>query len=452
MFKKNSIFVAIVLSLAVIFAGGCFGGSDSKKKTTDTADPTYTNQNLPTDFQVTIPKSLKSSGAKKKTLKDSLSAKMTRVTSGESSSGYAQLKQMVSDMELFAGEIKIQFMFIDAFWSLVAPSLTATGGSVSEGAYSIAFTQEMANTMISYETDGLDPAVDQAYIDMITAGYNSMVGMEFPCPALTIALDPSDTDNDGYNFSVTYSFGNTVAKKVRNVGLKSDLSTSSDSTVIKWNTAKTLVSITYTYDMSDPTFGTFSGSSKFVYDSSTKKLTYKGSDEFFGIQSTYSFTFEETGSANGIKIAAGYTFKDSTYPTSGYRYSYDIEGIADDNGGYILATMKFDDAVTFDTIYYKELFDGSGNLTGWAISTDNVNWITEAGYSDPTSGSYDDTTYTITDVITVNVTIPGTETTEFSFVILPTGITYDALNTDPFYAAMIGSGIMPRILIHHCGR
>ena len=90
---------------------------------------------------------------------------------------------------------------------------------------------------------------------------------------------------------------------------------------------------------------------------------------------------QETGIKNGVLVDYSVTSNMGSMD-----YSYLVKGLADDDGGYINTT--YDDSTT--KAYWKETFNGTGDLTGSQYSFDGIKYTDSGEYDSFDAGEYDD--------------------------------------------------------------
>lgn len=407
--RKMSYLFSLLISLCFVVSlifPGCGGGESATVSGNNTGTP-YTYKALPEKFSIVMPKSLISVQPAAKSLKTS------KATAGtQPSYGYMMLKKMVNEFESEICYNEINFMLIDAGFENILSHLSGNKAELPENAYKVTWTQEMSNKekelfqKLNMPLTGLTP-----------------VGEQIPSPRLTYIKDDTDSDNDGYHHTMTFYFNDSQENSIY---------------TMKWNKLrnKLLVSETYTctIQVQDPNnpqnINTvkYEGTYKCIYDNTDgkAKMSILSSDKSSDNMYNYAFSFSETGSNNGVILSLS---TQANYGTN--RYISEIEGIADDNGGYVktLVNGPLNDystnppTVKEQTLHYRESFDGTGAITGAQYSSDGTAWNNMPDYPQYNSTSYE-TTYTAINTAqsSIKITISGFTAVEGTdYIILPAG-------------------------------
>lgn len=456
-------FLLISFVVFVSFFSGCVSDSDSDDGGGGGDNDilpimAYQNANLPTGFTVDLPKSLKSDVETDQSqgLGSIGYQQLYRLRAGSTTPpGYKMLTSSIKTLRSAAKNLDIQFMLMDAFYE---KAVNATNPSdIPPNSFSIVISAEMAQRMIETSVDGIKET-DPAYNDIV-AEMKAMIGKETPCPAMKYQKDDHDIDQDGYHTTITYydfdSLGGDSGDGAvgvcdgacENDGSAGNTSDSLESTsVIKWNTEKTRVSFSTAYNIESAgscpegsedcsTTGSFINSDKFVYDKAAGRMSYKNTQTSSTPpqMSSLSLVFEETELNNGVKISLK-TSQDLVE----IKGLWNMEGVADDNGGYIIESMTDSSG---DTVWYKELFDGKGQLLGAMVSEDGTNWSDQSGFT-PWSGLEDTYSHTSPRVEThyiVSISSPVPES-DIVFVVVPAGTPDSSTDIEAFIANIIGLG------------
>jgi len=372
---KHALSILLVLSLLLAFAA-C--GDDEK------GDSTYTTSNLPSRYAVDIPKTLKGGSTTPTAPK--------RVKGlAPQSMALQQIKNDVSQFEMMQKQVPMQFVLVDA----VMPTLLQRIGDKTEVSAS-----DLTMTITQTLLDRIKAIMgDELYNEMANMGMPP-VGMEFPLGPITYKKSPNETP---YQHMIVMEMTNE---------------TGSDKTAIRWSTDKTKVSIGY--------HTVFSGSESsqlctFDSEKNTSFMSFKFDNM------TITMAFEQTDKAKrGVKIKST-----SKWTMEGTTTIYETVGVADDNGGY----LEMFSTTGTDKWGYRESFNGTGEQTGYAWSTDGgTTWNGMDSFSgDNTYYSEDTTSFAIAEI---KVVVNGLPTgSEYDFFIVPSGTTTIDEST-----TMFGSG------------
>lgn len=337
---------------------------------------------------------------------------------------------------------QLEMMMIDAFLSDNGEAIKASGSCIDGGTYTTPFTIQMRNALkAAFEDMGMEATdSEQIITEMENSGEFPKVGDSISSPAMQYLSSPTGYDHElKYGYSDT--FNATVTCSSFTDGLKD---------VLRWTNDKNKLQYGFheVYEGEGAVGGGYELIGQFSVDFEAKTMTYKNnfqmSDDMMGGNMIMDeiISMKECGANKCVNVKM--TDKMESDMMS---FKYEVEGKADDNGGYVQTTMIEDDGFSASTIYYKEYFNGDGNLVGVKESTDGENYTNYVGYGDYDyeSNTYDDDgSYDVglTDVNICSIlsfSSKGTSvtcSTECYFDIYPSGISDPATQPE----MMIGAG------------
>jgi len=365
--KKNIIIMLIgVLSLLLTIACPPAGGDNNITTTTSAgSSDSAKTKILPAKFMSNIPDSLKDSTQKGVT--------QSRTYGMGSSFGHSMIKSTIKEIDSYVKDIAYQFAIIDE----VIKDLSTSSSEVKDK--EITITKDFVDKMKSVTPDDYD--------DIIGVNYNAMIGQTLTVPAFIYNV----SDDKDFN----KMFANNFSGEYFGVGYSYEVK-------VYWSDDKNLVKIIYI--MKD-TSGTLDYTFSFVYDNKNKvsklifvsktKVTDYITSKLTDMSSLYSISLKEDPAKkdlNGVFISFTSTGESSDSDTS-----FQSDGYADDNGGYLETKYTYknkavgtDPKDSLGTYSYKEGFDGKGNLK-YVKYNDGSGWKDDATYNDTSySDNYKD--------------------------------------------------------------
>ncbi len=374
------------------FCTGCLDTESRSNSGNGDSDDSYSMSNLPNDYRVDIPDSLKSASKKRSGGSDFKGM------------GYETVSMfvLISEIELYV--IEMDMMLIDSvFGQLVANS--------GEQVVQAEFTQAMADKMKEMETTMSDDFSSEesaeAAADRETRKTRSnndsiideMVGQIFP-----VTVEYQTGVDEVYEHYVRFTGIMGGAMESDDAGeeeFRSDSSEEDFEEVIKWSDDKTKVSVTYLYP---------DGDMQITYDDSRKIMTMMFAYGLGGGETTREvITIQEKDNGVYIKLTSE---------------GMNIEGFADDNGGYYVMTfdMGFGESMT-----YRETFDANGNVTS-----------VDESYSDMYTEAFGSISI---DEVTVEVSASVGIHGSCDFYLLPAGTVYNPDNDIAFFEKILAYGV-----------
>ena len=344
---KNSIILILLAGLATVHCS-----SDESSSSTSS----YTTKNLPSKFAVSTPKSLKSSSS---TTSTKVSANITDESTVVDSYAYDELQNLLKQKDAKEKQIKIEFMLIDALIEKIKGQASPVFGA--KDSQKITFTAEMKKAIEELEADlvastegapGGAPGGDTSASSGVPAA-----GTEMPAPAFCYKTGLTE---NGYNFELKFAFDETTTAIT-------DCNSTAFTTTYQWNEAKTLIRITDSFTETLPDGSKFSGNSVFNFDASKSLMTFK--DTFKDSLGEFSQVVAMTPcSSDSAKIAIdcvkfeGKYGNKMTFNGQTQEFTFNMEGVADDNGGAVKSTMTMKMGATFQKDTYDEIFTSAGKV------------------------------------------------------------------------------------------
>jgi hypothetical protein len=331
----HSKFISIVplsgaLSLGGILAlTGCSG--QPSDETPANLPSAYAFRNLPSDFSVDLPESLTSnantsasqpSGQRQvaRSLKDVANQRSAQRQSlseegdpeSTSSMGFAELQNIVGQMQMKKDEVAMNFVMADALFDEVQARCASSSSSCSipAGELSLVFNEEM----LTYINQTVSSGGENPDIEAVDPELSAMVGQTMPVPALTYTRV---TGSSVYDHEIV---------------VHDDAGGEGSTTTLRWTIERDKVQLIFAFD--DPNFG--SGFDSYVYDAATQSMSYTNRASIFGSNWNYVISIEQDpakANANGV------LFKGRSQSSWGAdEYLMELEGVADDFGGYVKTT------------------------------------------------------------------------------------------------------------------
>lgn len=294
--KRFSILISTILLPVVILA--CGGSGDS-------SSDSFSMSILPSKFSADIPASISGDNSSLLVSRKSVSQKAIKAV-GDISTGCQQMKQMTGEMKMFSSMAPLYAVLADA--AISQNNITADEESHT---VSITFTRGMFDTMSEIMSDDMSDISEM----------ESFIGQSMTCGVLF-----SDNGSDAYKYSVKITMDDST-------------------TTIYWSEDKKNTKLEVPIEAGSGEGATETGTLVFEYNDTEKLMTVS-----FELPSMSMFmSLKEQG--DGALFFSNNKFG---------AYKYQIEGYADDNGGYIKYTST--DAY-FGSFSYSEYFDGNGNIT-----------------------------------------------------------------------------------------
>ncbi|HPN81908.1 MAG TPA: hypothetical protein PLM00_00860 [Spirochaetota bacterium] len=372
---RKTFFILFAFSLLFVFAA-C--GDDETSSTT----PTTTTGTLPSRYAVEIPKTLKGG---------STTPTAPRRVKGLAPESMAlqQIKRDVAQFEMMQKQVPMQFVLVDA----VMPQLLALIGDKTE-VTATNLTMTITQSVLDKIKDLMG---EELYNTEFAPMAGTMLNQPFPIDPITykkLSGDPL------YDHLIVIASTNEIG---------------GDSMTIRWNNAKTKVSILNTF-----AFSGVETSQLCTYDD-TKKTSFMSFKDNMGMSMVMALA-QTNALKNGVLI------KSTTKMNNGGEYTYETVGMADDDGGYV----EMFSTSGSDKWGYRESFDGLGNQTGYAFKgPTNSDWVVQNQFDDSTYYTEDTSSYAVAEV---KVTVSGLSA-ECDFFLVPPGTT-----TIDETTTMLGSG------------
>lgn len=343
----------------------------------------YEFSTLPSRLSIPLPRTLSAQSISTTT---GLSTFSQATACSADSFGYEELLDLVSTFrEIIKGAYQ-ELMILDGLIPKVRTQFPAST-CVAGGTFTVEWTAGMRETIFQSVTDaGLTSAEAEAIVlELETEGYLPRVGSLLPSPVMQYR-----PNRYGYDHEMKYAFspeGLTVPYSCDDVAGDFD-------SVIRWNEDRQRYQLGY----------------KESYDGEAYSgiLTLDLAKELMYFRSTYDDGTDSYSSTAGMSVCPGercvrINYSDYYDPASGEWEYYELDGKADDNGGYARTYYTYDDggggAVEE---YYKEYFTSGGHVAGMLESADGVTYDIVTGCED---FDYDASVYDDEGIIDVGINV-----------------------------------------------
>ncbi len=391
----------------------------------------YGNSNLPDNYSVRLPASVSGESSKsvtkadgyvsyldrKKALIANLIARLksprtitiSRVTGD--SYAHTQLVAEIKFIKEFTQEFAIQFMAVDSAYNNILSYISANSvNTIPASNVSFTFTEPMANSYLATMGDFLTTD-DINYV-------NQAIGQSGYFPEVVYETNVDSV----YDYKITINGALMINPYDLLNPMPPEYSTN-NQIIIKWNEAKTKVYVLRT--MQDDCI---MSSELSVYDSVNQTSTVRFNNSCMGMIDKLNIKLEGGQPKNGIILNVNYSMDDGM----GNQFQDIMTGIADDEGGFLDETF----IETGFTNYYRETFNGAGNLTGLSSSDDGIIWDTMPGNELDSDYYTTGTNSAMTGVI--NIAFSEVINTNCFINIVPLGTASEDVMFNSIGTAMIG--------------
>ncbi len=415
---------------------------------------------LPSSLAVPVPRSIRksSTSTRSRTLSKNFQARPLNEDSLENfyNAGFSGQIDLQTGGDYIAEILQESKRDLILLSSAYSKAKATPGVCIPGGSGTVTVTQSMLDEMVDgLENLGLSNAEAKTELSSLQEeGVLPTLGQVVPSPAMVYQA----STNPDYDVELSYSFSDSIASSVvcpTNNKFQKIMKFKTDFSKIFSSSRKTLKTFGTSIEI-NASITNFSGTGKkdkTVLNFRRVLSPGKGSKTISKTKFILEQCDADAVSNAGNCVTLSYRNEENY---SGSKYTTNVKGRTDDNGGYI--RTDYYDADANDYYVYEEAFDAAGELAYYSMDSTNgsdedlVNYPQDEGeigdFSD--YDKYYEETYTFEDQVTLGIdtmgTLGTTQGTIYSgtdylldeFVIYPTGIDP---NTDSIGEYQLGEGL-----------